>query len=159
MTANFAGFDWLTFDYNINFVLASGGSLLLRTLLAFLRFFVNRLPVSSRRTLNWTILSCVAIYFAWQMHVNGWFERIGRVLSWFGGMESDGFGGVSELAISIIPFMVDFVCTVGIIAISVYTMLWAAIKPLCVKLLRLLDAKLEEHGIDLIEFDDEKESK
>jgi hypothetical protein len=105
------------------------------------------------------IAGCVAIYFAWQMHVNGWFERIGRVLSWFGGMESDGFGGVSELAISIIPFMVDFVCTVGIIAISVYTMLWAAIKPLCVKLLRLLDAKLEEHGIDLIEFDDEKESK
>ena len=105
------------------------------------------------------ISGCIAIYFAWQMHVNGWFERIGRVLSWFGGMESDGFGGVSELAISIVPFMVDFVCTVGIIAISVYTMLWAAIKPLCVKLLRLLDAKLEEHGIDLIEFDDEKESK
>ena len=68
---------------------------------------------------------------------------------------SEGLGGVSELLIGFVPFMVDFVCTVGIIAISVYTMLWKAVKPLCMKLLRLLDAKLEEHGIDLIDFDDE----
>ena len=106
------------------------------------------------------IAGCVAIYFAWQMHVNGWFARIGRIFSYatdlFG--SSDGFGGVSELLISFVPFMVDFVCTVGIIAISAYTMLWKAMKPLCMKLLRLLDAKLEEHGIDLIEFDEEEKN-
>jgi len=105
------------------------------------------------------IAGCVSVYFAYQLHVNGWFTKLGRVLSYLSDFGTNELGGVSELAISIIPFMVDFVCTVGIIAISVYTMLWKAVKPLCVKLLLLLDAKLEEHGIDLIEFEDEKETK
>ena len=104
------------------------------------------------------IAGCVAIWFAWSMHVNGWFTRIARIFNYAADMfgASEGLGGVSELLISFVPFMVDFVCTVGIIAISVYTMLWKAVKPLCMKLLRLLDAKLEEHGIDLIDFDEEE---
>jgi len=103
------------------------------------------------------IAGCVAIYFAWQMHVNGWFARIARAMSYASDLfgSSDSLGGVSDLLIGLIPFMVDFVCTVGIIAISFYTMIWKAAKPLCLKLIRLLDAKLEEHGIDLIELDDE----
>ena len=104
------------------------------------------------------IAGCVAIYFAWQMHVNGWFARIARAFSYVADVfgSPDSLGGVSDLLIGFLPFMVDFVCTVGIIAISAYTMLWKAVKPLCMKLLRLLDAKLEEHGIDLIEFDNEE---
>ena len=104
------------------------------------------------------IAGCVAIYFAWQMHANGWFARIARAFSYVADVfgSPDGLGGVSDLLIGFLPFMVDFVCTVCIIAISAYTMLWKAMEPLCMKLLRLLDAKLEEHGIDLIEFDEEK---
>ncbi len=102
------------------------------------------------------IAGCVGLYFAYQMHVNGWFARIGRLFSGFNGYGNDGFGGVTELIISIVPFMVDFVCTVGIVVISFYTLLWKAMKPLCMKLARLLDAKLEQYGIDLIDFDDEE---
>ena len=46
-------------------------------------------------------------------------------------------------------------CLFGSLAIAFYGFLSKALTPICLKLIRLLDKKLEEYGIDLIEFEPE----
>ena len=98
------------------------------------------------------IVGCAVIYFAWHLAEAGWF---GRIVNVFSGQQ--GFrGGLSDLVLDMLPYLVDTVCLFGTIAIAVYGLMAKALKPICLKLIRLLDSKLEELGIDLIEFEDEK---
>jgi hypothetical protein len=100
------------------------------------------------------IVGCAVIYFAWHLADAGWFGRIVGVFS-----SSQGFrGGLSDLILDLVPYLVDTVCLFGSVALAFYTLLAKAVRPLCLKLVRLLDKKLEELGIDLIEFEDEKPS-
>lgn len=99
------------------------------------------------------IVGCAVIYFAWQLASAGWFDRIPSIFRSYG---TEGFsGGASDLLLDVLPYLVDTICLFGSVAIAVYGFLWKAIKPVSLKLLRLLDLKLEEKGIDLFEFDQE----
>lgn len=98
------------------------------------------------------IVGCAVIYFAWHLAEAGWFGRIVGVFS-----STKGFrGGLSDLILDLLPYLVDTVCLFGTMALAFYSLISKAVKPLCLKLLRLLDTKLESLGIDLIEFEDEK---
>ncbi len=98
------------------------------------------------------IVGCAVIYFAWHLADAGWF---GRIVGVFSGQK--GFsGGLSDLVLDLLPYLVDTVCLFGSVALAFYTFLSKAVTPICLKLIRLLDKKLEEYGIDLIEFDYEK---
>ena len=92
------------------------------------------------------------IYLAWQLAQAGWFDRIPAI---FSGAKEGFSGGASDLLMDAIPYLVNTVCLFGTIGIAIYGFLMKALKPLGMKVLRLLDAKLEDLGIDLIEFDDE----
>ncbi len=99
------------------------------------------------------IVGCFVIYLAWQMHSAGWFAAAGSYLS-VGEYSYDGFSGsVLDLLWSLLPLVIDSLCTVGIIAMAFFTFLWRLIRPLCVKLAILMDKKLEDYGIDLYELD------
>lgn len=101
------------------------------------------------------IVGCAVIYFAWHLADAGWFGRIVGVFQ-----SPRGFsGGLSDLVLDLLPYLVDTVCLFGSIAIAFYGFLSKAVKPICLKLIRLLDKKLEEYGIDLVEFDDAPVSK
>ena len=97
-------------------------------------------------------VGCFVIYLVWQLHKMGFFYRIGDLLT-FG--HRGGFSGVTTVILGVVPVVVDAIIVVGSVALTFYGMVWKAISPVAMKLLRLLDAKLEEYGIDLIEFDGE----
>ena len=98
------------------------------------------------------IVGCAMIYLAWHLADAGWF---GRIVHLFSGPE--GFrGGLSDLLLDLLPYVVDTVCLFGSLAIAFYGFLARALKPVAMKLLRMLDAKLESMGIDLMDFDQEK---
>ena len=98
------------------------------------------------------IAGCAMIYFVWQLASHGWFDRVPAL---FNSNDKGLSGGASDLLLDVLPYLVNTVCLFGTIAIAVYGLMLKAIKPLGLKLLRVLDAKLEEMGIDLIEFSDE----
>lgn len=99
------------------------------------------------------VVGCFTIYLIWQLHKAGVFYRIGSLLD-FG---ASSYGSVTNIILGIVPVVCDAIIVVGGVALAVYGFLWRAVSPVCTKLLRLLDAKLEEYGIDLIEFDSEKD--
>ena len=99
------------------------------------------------------IVGCAMIYFVWQLASHGWFDRVPALFN----SSKDGFsGGASDLLLDLLPYVVNTVCLFGTITIAGYGLMLKAVKPLGLKLLRILDAKLETMGIDLIEFSDEK---
>ncbi|MGI9460538.1 MAG: hypothetical protein ACR2NF_11110 [Pirellulales bacterium] len=96
------------------------------------------------------IAGVFVIYLTYQLHAAGWFAAVASVLS----APEDGFrGSVLDLFTSALPLVVDAICTVGIIALAFLTFIYRLAKPLFVKLLILLDKKLESYGIDLYELD------
>jgi hypothetical protein len=98
------------------------------------------------------LVGCAVIYFAWHLADAGWFGRIVGVFS-----SPKGFsGGLSDLILDLLPYLVDTVCLFGAVALALYGLIARAVRPLGRKLLRLLDNKLESLGFDLIEFEDEK---
>lgn len=100
------------------------------------------------------LVGCAVIYFAWHLADAGWFGRIVGIFS-----SPKGFsGGLSDLVLDLLPYLVDTVCLFGAVALALYGLIAKAVRPLAKKLLRLLDTKLESLGIDLIEFEDEKPS-
>ena len=99
------------------------------------------------------ITGCFVIYLTWQMHSAGWFAAAASLFS-TGSYNYNGFSGsVMDLFLSLLPLVVDAVCTVGIVALAFFTFVWRLIKPLVIKLAILLDKKLEEYGIDLYELE------
>ncbi len=101
-------------------------------------------------------VGCFILYFAWQLHQAGWFEAVADLFS-RNSLRYNGFGGVADVLIGVIPVAVDAVCVVGSVAIAFYGFLWKLVSPVIVKLLMLLDAKVEErYGIDLYDFDGEE---
>ncbi len=101
------------------------------------------------------IVGCGLIYLAWQLADAGWFAKASRMLDF--SQSTEGFsGGMSDLLLDILPYVVNTVCLMGTIGIAVWGFMLKALKPVSMKLLRILDTKLETMGIDLIEFSDEK---
>jgi hypothetical protein len=99
------------------------------------------------------IVGCFVIYLTWQLHSQGWFAAAASLLS-TGEYNYNGFSGsVMDLALSLLPLVVDAVATVGIVALAFFTFVWRVIKPLAIKLAILLDKKLEGYGIDLYELE------
>jgi hypothetical protein len=99
------------------------------------------------------IMGCFIIFLAWEMHSAGWFAAAASLFS-TGGYDYNGFSGsVMDLFLSLLPLVVDAVCTVGIVALAFFTFVWRLIKPLVIKLAILLDKKLEGYGIDLYELE------
>ena len=93
------------------------------------------------------------MYLAWQLAQAGWFDRIPSL---FKSGSTEGFsGGLSDLVLDILPYLVNTVCLFGSIAIAFYGFMLKAIKPTARKLARLLDDKLEGLGYDLWDFSDE----
>jgi len=99
------------------------------------------------------VVGCFTIYLIWQLHKAGVFFRIGSLFD-FG---ASPYGSVTNIILGIVPVVCDAVIVVGGVALAVYGFIWRSLSPVLMKLLRLLDAKLEEYGIDLIEFENEKE--
>ena len=97
------------------------------------------------------IVGLAMIWFMYQLVQAG---VIHKVINIFRG--NQGFAGVTDLALDVLPYAVDTVMLFGTIGIAIWAFLRKAVTPLATKLLRLLDAKLEEKGIDLWDFDDEK---
>ena len=97
------------------------------------------------------IVGLAMIYFVWTLASAGVFHK---AINLFRG--NAGFSGVTDLALDILPYAVDTVMLFGTIGIAIWAFLLKAVTPLATKLLRLLDAKLEDYGIDLFEFEDEK---
>jgi hypothetical protein len=100
------------------------------------------------------IVGCAVIYLAWHLADAGWFGRITRVFSGPRGFS----GGFSDLVLDLLPYVVDTVCLFGSIAIAFYGFLAKSVRPFGKKLLVLIDKKLEEFGIDLVDFDESPES-
>ena len=97
------------------------------------------------------IVGCGVIYLAWRLAQAGWFNRIAGI---FSSNSSEGFsGGLSDLLLDILPYVVDTVCLFGSIGIAVYGFLWKAISPFFMKVAMLVDAQLESYGLDIWQFD------
>ena len=99
------------------------------------------------------IVGLAVIYFAWQLAQAGWFDRAGNLFrnsSYDRGLG----GGLSDLALDILPYLIDTVCLFGAVAIAMYGFILRATKPLAVKLAILLDKNLEKFGYDLYELQD-----
>lgn len=97
------------------------------------------------------IVGLAMIYFAWSLVEAGFVQKIFNL---FRG--NAGFAGVTDLALDVLPYLVDTVMLFGTIGIAIWAFFLKAVTPLASKLLRLLDAKLEVYGIDLWDFDDKK---
>ncbi len=102
------------------------------------------------------VVGLIVMYAIFRIHQTGFFYDVAGLFS--RNSVRGGFSGVSDVILGVVPVVVDAVCFAGAMALAFYTLLAKAVRPLCLKLIRLLDKKLEELGIDLIEFEDEKPS-
>ena len=100
------------------------------------------------------VVGLIVMYAIFRIHQTGFFYDVAGLFS--RNSYRSGFSGVSDVILGVVPVIVDAVCFAGAMALAFYSLISKAVKPLCLKLLRLLDTKLESLGIDLIEFEDEK---
>jgi len=101
------------------------------------------------------VVGLIVMYAIYRIHQTGFFYNIADLFSDRG--YRGGYGSVSNILLDIVPLLVDSVCFIGGLALTFLTFLSKAVTPFFVKVLRLFDKYLESKGVDLFEFDDEKE--